>query len=311
MAETRNTLLQALSRTQVVTLTTVEGTLYGLSFALYLTCCRLLLLELSKDKGRRRQNFFTLSHMSLIIICYLLGLAVDAKMVQVSWVDHPTAAPGGGWIYWLDVFSHTGIAGMGYVVAMLIELLTNGMQIWRFLALLGSIVIEIVVICDLIGHQIFISSQGPNLSTARQGLTILTGLIVTSLIGARIALVRRTHIQTMGKSESSNQYFSIIAMLVESFALEFIWTTISIATSFSDATGIPAVNVAVTNLVPPIQIIAYLLVVYRVSTGRAWEKDTEEKLSSLQWNPDAQRTTQMTTTHESIRISGDAPGDEV
>ncbi|KAJ3568914.1 hypothetical protein NP233_g5393 [Leucocoprinus birnbaumii] len=316
MTETHNPLLQAVSRTEVVTLTTVEGTLYGLSFALYLTCCRLLLLELSKNKERRRQNLFTLSFMSLIMTCGLLNLVADTRGIQVSWVDHPTAAPGSSLIYEANVYFHSAIAGMGYVVAMLIELLTNGTQLgapwvhrlalvlifgWIVLVTDLDLVIEIMAISDEIGHQIFIGSQGLVITTIQQGLTMLAGVVVTSLIGARIALVRRKHIQIMGKSEVSNQYFSIISMLVESFALEFIWMTINIATYFSDDIQSRSVD----------EIIAYLLVVYRVSTGRAWEKDTEAQLSSLQWNRDAQQTTQLTTTRASAHISDHAPDAQV
>ncbi|KAJ3551724.1 hypothetical protein NP233_g13023 [Leucocoprinus birnbaumii] len=326
MAGSRNTLLQTESRIQVVTFTTVEGTLYGLSFALYLSCCHLLLLELSKDKGRRRQNFLTLSHMSLVMICGLLTLVVDTRSIQESWVDHPTAAPGGSLLYWADIFLH--LAFVDYVESLNISpLYHNDSQFdapwvhrfaltfvcgWIPLVNDLDLGIEIVETCDVIGRPIFTDSQRLVIDAVRQGMMIFTGLIVTSLISARIALVRRTHIQNMGESDSSNQYFSIISMLVESFALEFIWTIILIATDFwPDNVRASAVNLAFNDLLPSIQIIAYLLVVYRVSLRRAWEKDTEEKLTSLQWNRDAQQSTQLTTTHASIHISGDAPGDAV
>ncbi|KAJ3561509.1 hypothetical protein NP233_g10152 [Leucocoprinus birnbaumii] len=263
MAENSNALLQAASRTEVVTLTTVEGTLYGLSFALYLTCCRLLLLELSKDKGRRRQNLFTLSYMSLIMIFGLLTLAVDTE--DLAFVDYMESLK----ISFLHHNDSQFDAPAVYRLALIVEM------------------------SDVVGHRIFTTSQDRVLDAVRQGLTMLTALIVTSLISGRIAFVRRTHVRTMGKSDISNQYLSIISMLVESFALEFIWTTITIGTSLSNGVG----------------IIAYLLVVYRVSTGRGWKRDTEEKLTTLQWNRDGLQTTQLTTAQAqaSILISGDAP----
>ncbi|KAJ3570808.1 hypothetical protein NP233_g4161 [Leucocoprinus birnbaumii] len=283
-------ILQELSRASVATLTTVEGTLYGLSFALYLSCSRLLLLELLKDK------------------CCLLGLVVDTRSIQVSWVDHPSAAPGGGLIYYTSTFARTATATMGYAIGAVLHFLTFVIQIWRLsimwrpsryhffitivtsLVLLSSTVIQTLNIYDISGGQVLKGRRAVVIgSDVQQGLTLLTGLIVTSLIGARIALVRRNHIRTM-----------------ESFALVFIWTAISIATSFSEGSGPRSVNIAFASLLPCIQIIAYLLVVYRVSTGRAWDKDTEEKLTSLQWNRDAQQTTQQTTTRESILILGEA-----
>ncbi|KAJ3561510.1 hypothetical protein NP233_g10154 [Leucocoprinus birnbaumii] len=99
-------------------------------------------------------------------------------------------------------------------------------------------------------------------------------------------------------------------MLVESFALVFIWSTISIATSFSDGGAPKSVKLVFGELLPSIQIIAYLLVVYRVSTGRAWKPDTEEKLTSLRFHHEEQRITQLNTTQVSI-ISGDAQDAQV
>ncbi|KAJ3561505.1 hypothetical protein NP233_g10153 [Leucocoprinus birnbaumii] len=179
--------------------------------------------------------------------------------------------------------------------------------------LLGSTVIRVVTICNTVRPQIFTAQQAVTIAAVQQSLALLIQLIVTSLVCGRIAWVWRMHIQTMGKSDISSRYLSIISMLAQSFALDFIWTTISIATSFSKAGGPePVVNTAFNNLSPFIQIIADLLVVYRVCTGPVWEKDTEEKLSSLQWNrSEEKQTVQLTsTTHStqaSICISAEVP----
>ncbi|KAJ3553808.1 hypothetical protein NP233_g12562 [Leucocoprinus birnbaumii] len=327
MAAPNLALFQEVARIEVVSLTTADATLYGLSLALSLSCCRLLLLELPRDKCWRKQNLFTLFHMSLIMICGLLNLAADTNSIQVSWVDHPTATPAGSLIYYSYTFSRTAIAGMGYVVTTLIYLLTHGAQIWRLsimwrasryhffviiipsLALLGSLVIEVVTICDILGPKVFTDREGIVIDIVEQSLTLFTGLIVTSLISGQIALARRKHIEIMGTSDISNHYFSIISMLVESFALEFVWTITSICTALAGHGGSmvsSSMNVVFIDLLPYIQLIAYLLVVYRVSTGRAWKKDTKEKLTSLQFNHEEQQTTQLTTTRASIHISGDA-----
>ncbi|KAJ3552548.1 hypothetical protein NP233_g12854 [Leucocoprinus birnbaumii] len=105
----------------------------------------------------------------------------------------------------------------------------------------------------------------------------------------------------MGESTTAAQYTSIIAMLVESFTLESIWT---IGASINGAFMIGYQGFKVdfltgeeffANTGPFIEIIAYLLILYRVSTGQAWQVDTEEKLTSLQWNRDGMETTQLST----------------
>ncbi|KAJ3568163.1 hypothetical protein NP233_g5893 [Leucocoprinus birnbaumii] len=237
MAEPNDALLQELSRTEVVILTTVEGTLYGLSYLI--PCFEAQFVAFSK--------LFLLNTIDLAFVRDVVRDKVRARIVSIS---------------------------------------------------------------DEVGHKIFTTSQGVVFGVVLRSLTLLTGLIVTSLIGAKIALVRRKHIQIMGNSDISNQYLSIIYMLVESFALEFIWSTISIATSFSDGGAPKSVKLVFGELVPSIQVIAYLLVVYRVSSGRAWKPDTERKLTSLRFDREEQQTTQLTTTQASI-ISGDTPNAQV
>lgn len=39
-----------------------------------------------------------------------------------------------------------------------------------------------------------------------------------------------------------------------------------------------------TGTEPFIRIIAFILLVYRVTTGRAWKRETEWQITSLQWN---------------------------
>lgn len=120
-----------------------------------------------------------------------------------------------------------------------------------------------------------------------------------------------------GASDISKQYMGIVAMLVESYSLE---SASSIATLVSLVIRSPFgpfflqcdihIKVSSSNSVFPIiahaykcvlpfKVIAYLLVVYRVSTGRAWNKQTEEKISTLQWNNGAQSATGVTTTRTS------------
>ncbi|KAF5357074.1 hypothetical protein D9756_006777 [Leucocoprinus leucothites] len=153
-------------------------------------------------------------------------------------------------------------------------------------------------------------------------------MTITVLISTHIARQRRQHIKVMGESdpEIANQYLSIISMLVESFALESLWMLVMIildlfrllgkdsTEEFVQVTAVdgssPLLDLSSSShclsQVDPImnilQILAYLLVTYRVTTNRAWKKDTEQQLSSLQWNRDerSQATQLGTVTQASL-----------
>ncbi|KAF9445027.1 hypothetical protein P691DRAFT_785804 [Macrolepiota fuliginosa MF-IS2] len=73
----------------------------------------------------------------------------------------------------------------------------------------------------------------------------------------------------IGKSDTSKQYLGIATMLIESYALESVWSLAGL----------------VSNCTVVIEIIAYLLVIYRVAIGRAWSKQTEQRVTrSIQFN---------------------------
>lgn len=103
-------------------------------------------------------------------------------------------------------------------------------------------------------------------------------------------------------------------LLVESYALESAWVLVSLilyiishpyARVFNETSSHVKVSVlgqTVTWYVSyytleHFQVIAYLLVVYRVSSGRAWNAQTDRQISSLQWNHGAQSgSTDMSTS---------------
>ncbi|KAF9444769.1 hypothetical protein P691DRAFT_635524, partial [Macrolepiota fuliginosa MF-IS2] len=83
-----------------------------------------------------------------------------------------------------------------------------------------------------------------------------------------------------GASETSKQYMGIVAMLIESYALESAWTLTILILGFLGNT--PAGTFFVDCDIA-IEIIAYLLVIYRVSSGRGWNRQTGRQISSLQF----------------------------
>ncbi|KAF9447486.1 hypothetical protein P691DRAFT_821014 [Macrolepiota fuliginosa MF-IS2] len=97
----------------------------------------------------------------------------------------------------------------------------------------------------------------------------------------------------IGTSNISNQYISIATMLIESYALETAWT---LATLILYTLGNGIVIKFFTDTSSPIEIIAYLLVVYQVSTKRGWDNQTGHHFSrSLHFNHDTGHTSGNST----------------
>ncbi|EKM76807.1 hypothetical protein AGABI1DRAFT_130838 [Agaricus bisporus var. burnettii JB137-S8] len=102
----------------------------------------------------------------------------------------------------------------------------------------------------------------------------------------------------LGKSQLSTPYMSVIAMLVESYAMESIWT---ILLGALNSLNHPATQFF-GDTQAYIEIIAYLLVLYRVANGRAYGSQRVQEpqsgrnnLSSLHWNHTTTESGAITT----------------
>ncbi|KXN87204.1 Peptidyl-Lys metalloendopeptidase, partial [Leucoagaricus sp. SymC.cos] len=134
--------------------------------------------------------------------------------------------------------------------------------------------------------------------TAYASFDLATDLLVTLLIVARIMAVRR-QAKLTNHSSAGAQYTNVIAILVESFALSSSWDIAEIITStaLKNAHG-QSIYDFLAGSESYIRIISYLLIVCRVTTGRAWREDTKQTLTSLHFN----RGPQITTERESRDI---------
>ncbi|KAF8987611.1 hypothetical protein BDQ17DRAFT_1289183 [Cyathus striatus] len=82
---------------------------------------------------------------------------------------------------------------------------------------------------------------------------------------------------SMGHTDQASQYLGVVAMLVESSALYTIWAIIFL--------GLYIVNHPVQYIflasLAEVQVLAPLLIIFRVSRGRAWGTSTERTLTTI------------------------------
>lgn len=108
--------------------TTVVGFLYGIIFTLYFLCTWSLYLELQR-LDKRRQAKFSLGYISLLFVCATVLLAVNARMIQVAYLDHPDF-PGGPLYYEFSSNPTTNsYQAIGGILSLIIEVLTMAIQV--------------------------------------------------------------------------------------------------------------------------------------------------------------------------------------
>ncbi|KAF9443737.1 hypothetical protein P691DRAFT_787564 [Macrolepiota fuliginosa MF-IS2] len=163
---------------------------------------------------------------------------------------------------------------------IIIDILTLGIQIWHLWIIYGATQYAIaVIIVPLLLFLCFVDATS------------------IQWVGLLWYLVSHTADRNTGVLETSKQYMGIVAMLTESYALESAWMLAALIAEFLDNGQAAGVFFADCNVA--IEIVAYLLVIYRVSSGRGWNRQTERQISTLQFQ--AGRNTHSATS-EMARI---------
>ncbi len=100
--------------------TTVIGVSYGIPFSLYSLCARPLYLQLREQEKQRRAGF-TIGCISLLLFCETGNLAMNSRLIQVSYINHADF-PGGVRAY---EFSHSSAAISFYTTFGILELIVE------------------------------------------------------------------------------------------------------------------------------------------------------------------------------------------
>ncbi|KAF7760979.1 hypothetical protein Agabi119p4_10388 [Agaricus bisporus var. burnettii] len=289
---------------ELVSGTTVGGTLYGIAFSLYCLYLHASLPQL-RDHDRRRQTQFMMTFSTIIMSCGLYYLISNAWVIQDAYIKHANF-PGGPLVYENSTYLTQPAIALGLVCVAVVDASTTAIQIWRLWVVWSGtrhvrIVVVLPVLCWLsfIALQIrtiFLSltlrpadsmSEDLKTATAEYALQAIIIILPTILIAGFLVSQSRRHRKLIGESQLSTPYMNIAAMLIESYAFESAWTIVSlIFYIFAHP-----VQQFFGNTQTYIEIIAYLLVQYRVASGRAYgsHKPRESRngngnISSLHWN---------------------------
>ncbi|KAF9447798.1 hypothetical protein P691DRAFT_760459 [Macrolepiota fuliginosa MF-IS2] len=274
---------------ELVASTTINGVLCGIALSLYFLSARSLYPQLKDPHQRRPYTIFMFVYASVVMICGIIFLASSTWGAQSAYISHNTF-PGGAQEYFQSTYQFKQPGGIiESASGITVDILTVGVQIWRLwviysatryaiavvalplLLFLCFIVMEIINILPTLGGQFFIMAT---IVTSQLAID----LFVTALVVIRLLVVRRRHVELMGVSDISKQYMGIAAMLIESYALEFVWIVATLVAYFLKNWPVFTFLAYCSGLV---EVVAFFLVIYRVSTGRGWNKQTLRQTSSI------------------------------
>ncbi|KAF7782084.1 hypothetical protein Agabi119p4_1460 [Agaricus bisporus var. burnettii] len=283
----------------LITSTTVVAVLYTFSLILYCLCARLSYSWFRGLDGKQR-TVLTFTLATVISICATIDVALNNQSVRLIYVDY-SSLPGGP--LGLSAQAHTSTIIQIMSLAILIAgILTLGVLLWRVWVVYSGarFYIPIIILASLfylayvvtnIMRVIFIwaplAATLPNITrtldvvaVAALSFTVACKIMLTSMIILRLMLIRQTHIKIMGKTDVAAQYLGIAAMLIESYALSTIW---NIGYLIAYILKNPPAHNFFENSATQVEVLSYFLVLYRVFSGRAWNRQTQNQLSTLRW----------------------------
>jgi hypothetical protein len=115
----------------LVSFTTVEGTFFGMGFALYCTCVKLLYRDLRKG-GRRRRSLILFAYSSLILLFTMINLANDTYASVLIFVDREGSVESGFEAFSSKFKPLQARLILGYITPVLMVMLTGVMQVKVF-----------------------------------------------------------------------------------------------------------------------------------------------------------------------------------
>ncbi|KAJ7072836.1 hypothetical protein C8F01DRAFT_262458 [Mycena amicta] len=263
----------------------VAGTGYGAQLVLYISCA----VFLWKRRRHGRQPMILLAYMTLMLLIESLFIAVQARTVQMVYIDNRNF-PTGPWQFFLS--SQTAAVNVIFLATLfLLTFLSDLLVLWRCwviwqasgqtlvawavtlfpgVLIFGSFILGTLwTFYSTRPASSFYSTLPMHIGTAYYAVSLGANIILTLLIIGRLVVYRRTLLETL-PAELATHYISLATVIVESAALYSVFAVLFLITyALNNPTNQVWLGVA-----SACQQIANLLIIYRLAEGSAWQKDT-------------------------------------
>ncbi|KAG1784698.1 uncharacterized protein HD556DRAFT_1462771 [Suillus plorans] len=293
--------------------TVVSAVAYGIGVALFFMCFHLLFRQMNRTNYKKLLPF--LIYITTTFILSTLFMAALADFTQLAFIQYRNY-PGGP-----SAFENLSIPmdNITDVCGVLTMILSDGLVVWRCMVIYrgcmvpmwiimlfpclmfaASIAMAIMWLLQVTASTSYFSLTDIDYTIPYLTLSLALNIIITIVIVLRLLTYRRRISKVLGSSYGT-QYTSIAAMIVESAAL---YSTFSVAfltlfglnNAISETFLVSLTQVQVSTVkqrgihaaydMP--QIIAMLLIVFRLAQGKGWSQDTMSEVMTSR--PSAQTT---------------------
>ncbi|KAI6103421.1 hypothetical protein F5141DRAFT_207407 [Pisolithus sp. B1] len=241
--------------------TFVAGISWGLMTALYVPCMYSLTCHRRRSTQTITRRTVLVVWITILWISSSLSTLANAycNLYAYSWqLDYP----GGPITYLADQWNRP-MPALAYWTYYITMWFADALMLWRVTIfyhgvhrLINLSVVTVMFTIYIAGIPCFT-------------LSVTLNVFATALISIRLLSFKRWAEKNLGRQENS-PYTSIIAMLIESSSLYATWSVVFIIFYAINNPGQYVMLMTLCN----VQVIAPLLIAYRVSRGLAWEQNT-------------------------------------
>ncbi|KAK7001625.1 hypothetical protein R3P38DRAFT_2730453 [Favolaschia claudopus] len=278
----------------LVSSTTISAAGYGVMFTLWVICVHFLRQKIKVSAQEKHRSLLFLGYISAMFIFGTVYLVTTVHATTISYVQHRDF-PGGPEAYNNLVLFSAPVGIVNTISYVLTNWMADALLLWRLIVLYqGSPYTKIIAFFPVLmymgtiamGFLLIIQTSRPFGSLWADGtisfalpyfvLSVSMTVIATTMMIGRLLVARTKLRRLLGSSGESEPYIGVAAMLIESCAL---YSTTSLIFIVLYAVNSPIQYVFLAALAN-IQIISPLLIIFRVSQGKAWTRDTEKYLYS-------------------------------
>ncbi|KAG1751343.1 uncharacterized protein EDB91DRAFT_1104869 [Suillus paluster] len=268
--------------------TVVSAVAYGIDVALYCMCFHLLFRQMTRTNYKKHLPL--LLYITVTFILSTLFMATLAEFTQLAFIQDRNY-PGGPNAFENNMFA-IPIDNLGNVSGLITMILSDGLVVWRCMVIyrgcrvplwivmvfpslifLASVGLGIMWILQVTTTSPYFSSTNINYTVPYLSVSLALNIIITIIIVLRLLTYRYRISRVLGSSYGT-QYTSIAAMIIESAAL---YSAFSVAFLTLFLLNNPISETFIESLTQ-VQIIAMLLIVFRVAQGKGWSQDTASKV---------------------------------
>ncbi|KAJ6522059.1 hypothetical protein B0H19DRAFT_904200, partial [Mycena capillaripes] len=244
--------------------------------------CLYLLLQPKNNASSRRNRIALIAYVSIVFAFSTIFQACNVEFTQLAFIEN-REYPGGPAAYEND-FWNIPVDAVGNVLFVLTNWMTDSILLWRFMVIyrqcrlpiwaimllpctmfMGSMAMGSLFLYQLFVKNPFQPADGINWTLPYLGLSLSLNIILTLSIVSRL-IVWRFRMRRILGADHGSQYIGIASMIVESAALHAV---LSLLFLIPDALGHPLSIIFLQTLMPD-QVLASLLIIFRVARGKAW-----------------------------------------